>query len=141
MRVPTQTDTCMQTFAKGLVSEIHQQSREQMATNITGAMFSTVAAMSKLPKQGGCTCVPDPVGVPKYDSFKDATYMGRIKLEPIEFLNKTVIVDHYSKWFFHLFVDAEKGSETYGLPLRFYSPYAGFAVYHTWILKDPVEIR
>jgi len=130
------------TFAKGKVSEIHQQTKAQMAKNITGAMFSTVAAMAHLPqKLGGCTCVPDPVGVPQFDAFADATYMGRIKLEPIEYLNKTVIVDHYSKWFFHLFVDATKGSQTYGLPIRFYSPYAGFAVYHTWILEDPIKIK
>jgi hypothetical protein len=129
------------TFAKGKVTEIHQQTTAQMDKNITGSMFSTIAAMSKLPAQGGCTCVPDPVGVPRFDAFADATYMGRVKLDQIEYLNKTVIVDHYSKWFFHLFVDAEKGSETYGLPLRFYSPYAGFAVYHTWILEDPEKIK
>jgi len=38
-------------------------------------------------------------------------------------------VDHYSKWFLHLFVDADPKSPTYKQPVRFYGPYSGFAVY------------
>jgi len=38
-------------------------------------------------------------------------------------------VDHYSKWFLHLFVDADPDSPTYNQVVRFYGPYSGFAVY------------
>merc|ERR1711924_434251 len=40
-----------------------------------------------------------------------------------------MVVDHYSKWFLHLFVDADPESPTYNQPVRFYGPYSGFAVY------------
>jgi len=42
---------------------------------------------------------------------------------------RNVTVDHYSKWFLHLFVDADPESPTYNQALRFYGPYSGFAVY------------
>jgi len=42
---------------------------------------------------------------------------------------RNMTVDHYSKWFLHLFMDADKSSSTYGQPVRFYGPYSGFAVY------------
>merc|ERR1712086_877642 len=75
----------------------------------------------------------------------NATYLGRIKLG-VEYANfqlgdnipdwyeamkdkKDMIVDHYSKWFLHLFVDADPKSPTYKQPVRFYGPYSGFAVY------------
>merc|ERR1712086_707526 len=42
---------------------------------------------------------------------------------------RNMTVDHYSKWFLHMFMDADKSSPTYGQPVRFYGPYSGFAVY------------
>lgn len=36
-----------------------------------------------------------------------------------------------------MFIDADTESLTYNQILRFYSPYAGFAVYKDWIFKDP----
>jgi len=42
---------------------------------------------------------------------------------------RNMTVDHYSKWFLHLFMDADKASPTFGQPVRFYGPYSGFAVY------------
>jgi len=40
-----------------------------------------------------------------------------------------MLVDHYQKWFLHLFMDADPNSPTYRQPVRFYGPYSGFAVY------------
>merc|ERR1712226_1802702 len=51
--------------------------------------------------------------------------------------NRSITVDHYAKWFFHVFVDADKSSPTYTQIMRFYSPYAGFAVYHGWEFESP----
>jgi len=108
---------------------------------------------------GGCTCLADPVGVPvlggivnnaldhkPHSAFLvDSTYMGRVKIgvEYADFelgdetpnwfeamkAKKNMTVDHYMKWFLHLFVDADENSPTYGQPVRFYGPYSGFAVY------------
>jgi hypothetical protein len=108
---------------------------------------------------GGCTCVADPVGVPVLGGIVDnkltgnphssflvnATYLGRINIG-VEYADwnlgdkkpnwfhamkakKNMTVDHYSKWFLHLFVDADPESPTYKQPVRFYGPYSGFAVY------------
>merc|ERR1711918_141982 len=102
---------------------------------------------------GGCTCVADPVGVPVlggsvavsgelHSAFlNDATYMGiKIGVEYDGFKlgdkghgdmtsKRNMTVDHFSKWFLHLFVDADPDSPTYNQPVRFYGPYSGFAVY------------
>merc|ERR1712217_999886 len=103
---------------------------------------------------GGCTCIGDPVGVPTLGGTVDvnqaphsafmegAEYKGRIKIG-VEYdgfklgdkgngdmtKKRNMTVDHYSKWFLHVFVDADKASSTYGQPVRFYGPYSGFAVY------------
>merc|ERR1712054_560415 len=42
---------------------------------------------------------------------------------------RNMTVDHYVKWFLHVYVDADKSSPTHGQPVRFYGPYSGFAVY------------
>jgi len=139
----------------GLVTEIHFQTEEQRTNNITGPMVSLLHATLGLGKNlGGCTCVADPVGVPVlggllnvngglHASFGEgATYLGRIKMA-LEYdgfklgdeghgdmtAKRNVTVDHYSKWFLHLFIDADPESPTYNQPLRFYGPYSGFAVY------------
>lgn len=139
----------------GLVSELHFQSEEQRLNNITGPMVSLLHGLLGLGKNlGGCTCLADPVGVPVlggllnvngdlHSAFRnDATYLGRIKME-IEYdgfkmgdagngdmtAKRNVTVDHFSKWFLHLFMDADPESPTYNQPLRFYGPYSGFAVY------------
>lgn len=127
----------------GHVTEIHIQTPAMGKANLTGAMWSTIAALKPFedfPNLGYCTCVPAPVGVPHWDAFDDAQYMGRITLDPIEYLNRTVLVDHWAKWFFHVFVDVDKTSPTFGQVMRFYSPYAGFAVYHNWQFKAPESI-
>lgn len=139
----------------GLVSELHFQTEEQRQNNITGPMVSLVHGLLGLGKMmGGCTCVADPVGVPVLGGLlnvggslhsvfrNDATYLGRIRME-IEYdgfkmgdaghgdmkAKRNVTVDHYSKWFLHLFMDADPESPTFNQPLRFYGPYSGFAVY------------
>jgi hypothetical protein len=139
----------------GLVSEIHFQSREQREANVTGPMVSLLhGSLGWGEYLGGCTCVGDPVGVPvlggivdvhggQHSAFMtDATYKGRIKIG-VEYdgfqlgdkgngdmtAKKDMIVDHYAKWFLHVFVDADPSSPTYGQPVRFYGPYSGFAVY------------
>jgi hypothetical protein len=139
----------------GLVSEIHLQTRAQREANITGPMVSLLHGLLGWGKfMGGCTCLADPVGVPvlggtvdvlkmPHSSFMEgADYKGRIKIG-VEYdgfklgdkghgdmtKKRNMTVDHYLKWFLHLFVDADKSSPTYGQPVRFYGPYSGFAVY------------
>lgn len=139
----------------GLVSELHFQSRAQREANITGPMVSLIHGLLGYGKYlGGCTCLADPVGVPvlggvvdvlkvPHTSFmRGADYKGRIKIG-VEYdgfkmgdkghgdmtRKRNMTVDHYVKWFLHLFMDADKSSPTYGQPVRFYGPYSGFAVY------------
>merc|ERR1740138_997267 len=115
---------------------------------------------------GGLTCLADPVGVPVLGGIVDvhltghghaafmngAEYLGRIKIG-VEYdgfklgdsghgdmtKKRNMTVDHYAKWFLHLFVDADKSSPTYGQPVRFYGPYSGFAVYVSFEKKAPPE--
>jgi len=103
---------------------------------------------------GGLTCLADPVGVPVLGGTVDtkgiphsaflegADYLGRIKIG-VEYdgfklgdkghgdmkAKRNMTVDHYIKWFLHVYVDADKASPTFGQPVRFYGPYSGFAVY------------
>jgi len=139
----------------GLVSELHFQTREQREANITGPMVSLIHGLLGWGEYlGGCTCVGDPVGVPTLGGLVDvhkvpkaaflegADYLGRVKIG-VEYdgfkmgdeghgdmtAKKNMTVDHYIKWFLHLYVDADKESPTYGQPVRFYGPYSGFAVY------------
>lgn len=155
-------DALYNKFDHGLVSEIHFQDKEMRENNVTGPMISLLHATLGLGEYlGGCTCVGDPVGVPilggmlnvggqLHSAFRnDATYMGRIQME-IEYdgfqlgdkghgdrtAKRNVTVDHFSKWFLHLFMDADPASPTYNQPLRFYGPYSGFAVY---IKKEDVQ--
>jgi hypothetical protein len=142
-------------FDHGLVSELHFQTKEMREGNITGPMVSLLHALLGYGEHlGGCTCVADPVGVPVlggsvrvngelHSAFRNgATYMGRIKIG-VEYdgfklgdkgsgdmtSKRNMTVDHYSKWFLHLFVDADPESPTYNQAVRFYGPYSGFAVY------------
>lgn len=139
----------------GLVSELHFQTKAQREANITGPMVSLLHSTLGWGKNlGGCTCVADPVGMPVlggllsvggslHSAFmNDATYMGRVKIG-VEYdgfklgdkgngdmtAKRNMTVDHYSKWFLHLFVDADPDSPTYNQAVRFYGPYSGFAVY------------
>merc|ERR1711953_1038390 len=71
-----------------------------------------------------------------------ADYLGRIKIG-VEYdgyklgdkghgdmkAKRNMTVDHYIKWFLHVYVDADPASPTYRQPVRFYGPYSGFAVY------------
>jgi len=138
----------------GLVSELHFQTEAQRQANNTGPMLSLMHGILGAPFPGGCGCNAAPVGVPilggllnsnggLHSAFRNgATYLGRIKMG-IEYdgfqlgdkghgdmtKKRNVTVDHYSKWFLHLFVDADPESPTYNTALRFYGPYSGFAVY------------
>mmetsp|Transcript_59482 Transcript_59482/g.191387 ORF Transcript_59482/g.191387 Transcript_59482/m.191387 type:complete len:578 (-) Transcript_59482:138-1871(-) len=147
----------------GLVSEIHLQSRAQREANVTGPMVSLLHGFLGLGKYlFGCSCVGDPVGVPVMGGVVDtlkvphasftrgADYKGRIRIG-VEYdgfklgdaghgdmtRKRNMTVDHYVKWFLHLFVDADKDSPTYGQPVRFYGPYSGFAVYVKLEKKQP----
>jgi len=139
----------------GLVTEVHMQTRAQRDANVTGPMVSLLHGLLGYGKyMGGLTCLADPVGVPvlagrvvvngtAHSSFLDgADYKGRVTIG-VEYdgfkmgdkghgdmkAKRNMTVDHYSKWFLHMFMDADKKSPTYGLPVRFYGPYSGFAVY------------
>lgn len=150
----------------GLVSEIHMQNRAQREANITGPMISLIPSLLGTVSKhvpGGCTCVADPVGVPvlggrvdvkgvPHSAFLDGKYLGRVNID-VEYdgfklgdkghgdmtRKKTMLVDHWTKWFLHLFVDANKTSPTYGQPVRFYGPYSGFAVYVSVNKTKPPE--
>merc|ERR1711920_629673 len=66
--------------------------------------------------------------------------MGRIKLAPIEYLDgkRTVELDHWANWFFHIFMEVNTSSPFYGkAPRRLASAYAGMAVYDNWVFEDP----
>jgi hypothetical protein len=142
-------------FDHGLVSELHFQTKAQREANVTGPMVSLLHGLLGYGEYlGGCTCVADPVGMPilggnlavngvLHSAFRnDATYMGRIKIG-VEYdgfklgdkgsgdmtSKRNMTVDHYSKWFLHLYVDADPDSPTYNQAVRFYGPYSGFAVY------------
>jgi len=124
------------------VTEIHVQSTAQKKANVTGPMVSLIEGVPDwIP--GGCTCIPDPVGVPDITAT-EATgldhmeYLGRIKLDPIEYQNETVELDHWADWFFHIFMETDKSAPAYGkAPRRLGSAYAGMAVYSNWVMEDP----
>mmetsp|Transcript_156013 Transcript_156013/g.500289 ORF Transcript_156013/g.500289 Transcript_156013/m.500289 type:complete len:197 (-) Transcript_156013:190-780(-) len=91
----------------------------------------------------GCTCIPDPVGVPDISAssatgMANMDYMGRIKLPKPEYLDVSIEFDHFANWFFHIFMDTNKSMPHYGkAPSRLASAYAGTAVYNNWIMGDP----
>jgi len=130
-------------FIKPHVSEIHAQTSKQRSMNCTGQMVSMIHGMpSFLP--GGCTCMPDPVGVPDTQSYgiakgmSNMKYMGRIKLPELEYLKVPIELDHWADWFFHIFMDTNKSSPHYSIaPTRLGSAYAGTAVYANWQIGDP----
>jgi len=127
------------------LSEIHAQTSLQRSQNCTGPMVSMIAGMpSWIP--GGCTCMPDPVGVPDTSSIAPATglanmqYMGRIRLPHLEYLGGEIELDHWANWFFHIFMDTNKSVPHYGKgPSRLASAYAGTAVYNNWKFEDPAK--
>lgn len=135
---------------KPSVSEIHAQTAKMMANNDTGPMVSLIHGLPNW-MPGGCTCMPDPVGVPNIAAavmpnkdghhatkLADMEYMGRIKLAPIEYLGRTVELDHWANWFFHIFMEVNKTSPFYAkAPRRLASAYAGMAVYDNWVFEDP----
>merc|ERR1711959_371410 len=147
----------------GLVTEVHLQTAAQREANVTGPMVSLMHGLLGYGKyMGGLTCLADPVGVPvlasrvsvngtAHSAFLDgADYKGRIKIG-VEYdgfkmgdkgngdmkKKRNMTVDHYAKWFLHVFVDADKTSPTFGQPVRFYGPYSGFAVYVKFEKKQP----
>merc|ERR1711953_566631 len=124
------------------VSEIHAQTAKQRSENNTGPMVSLIDGMpSFLP--GGCTCMPDPVGVPDISAswatgLAEMEYMGRIKLPKLEYIETEIELDHWASWFFHIFMDTNTSMPHYGkAPSRLASAYAGTAVYANWVMEDP----
>jgi hypothetical protein len=123
------------------VTEIHVQSTAQKKMNVSGPMVSLIHGLPDwIP--GGCTCIPDPVGVPDITAT-EATglahmdYLGRIRIQ-IEFEDREVELDHWANWFFHIFMETNKSAPFYGqAPKRLASAYAGMAVYSNWIIGDP----
>mmetsp|Transcript_1151 Transcript_1151/g.3540 ORF Transcript_1151/g.3540 Transcript_1151/m.3540 type:complete len:561 (-) Transcript_1151:95-1777(-) len=129
-------------FITPQLSEIHAQTAKQRAENVTGPMVSLIHGMpSWIP--GGCTCMPDPVGVPDISAsmaggMGSMQYMGRIKLPELEYLKVPVELDHWASWFFHIFMDVNSSVPHYRqAPSRLASAYAGTAVYANWIFEDP----
>eukprot|EP00929_Paragymnodinium_shiwhaense_P014981 TRINITY_DN122998_c0_g1_i1.p1 TRINITY_DN122998_c0_g1~~TRINITY_DN122998_c0_g1_i1.p1 ORF type:complete len:556 (-),score=152.06 TRINITY_DN122998_c0_g1_i1:360-2027(-) len=129
-------------FIKPHVSEIHAQTAKQRASNLTGPMVSLIQGMpSFIP--GGCTCIPDPVGVPDITAsaakgLGEMQYMGRIRLPKLEYLDTPIELDHWASWFFHIFMDTNTSMPHYAkAPSRLASAYAGTAVYNNWVMEDP----
>jgi len=94
----------------------------------------------RMPNDGMCVCIPDPAGLPDFmGAFDNATYLGRVKMVPLWQTagkggppdGKPIIVDHYAKWTFHIWVDVETK-----LPAMFTSPYGGSATYGNWTIYD-----
>jgi len=129
-------------FIKPAVSEIHAQTAKQRATNLTGPMVSLIYGMPDF-VPGGCTCMPDPVGVPDITAswatgMAEMQYMGRIKLPQLEYLKVPIELDHWASWFFHIYMDTNTSMPHYAkAPSRLSSAYAGTAVYHNWVMEDP----
>jgi len=129
-------------FIKPHVSEIHSQTAKQRSQNLTGPMVSLIEGMPTF-IPGGCTCIPDPVGVPDIEAswakgLGQMQYMGRIKLPELEYLKTPIELDHWANWFFHIFMDTNKSMPHYAkAPSRLASAYAGTAVYNNWIMEDP----
>eukprot|EP00928_Gymnodinium_smaydae_P026064 TRINITY_DN2056_c0_g2_i1.p1 TRINITY_DN2056_c0_g2~~TRINITY_DN2056_c0_g2_i1.p1 ORF type:complete len:563 (-),score=82.70 TRINITY_DN2056_c0_g2_i1:202-1890(-) len=129
-------------FIAPKVTEIHAQTKAMRSSNVTGPMVSLIDGMpSWIP--GGCTCIPDPVGVPDITATEakglgEMKYMGRIRLPKLEYLETSIELDHWADWFFHIFMDVNKSMPHYGkAPSRLASAYAGTAVYANWIFEDP----
>merc|ERR1711976_800852 len=79
------------------VSEIHAQTAKQRSQNCTGQMVSLIHGMPSF-VPGGCTCMPDPVGVPDISAswakgLANMQYMGRIKLPELEYLKVPIELD------------------------------------------------
>jgi len=139
-----------QSFSMNL-TQMHFQSRQQQLMNDTGEMISlnrsAVWPLDSTDAVGVadpfCVCIPDPVGVPdvsatRKDGMANLEYLGRLKLAPIEYLGRTVEMDHYANWFFHVFMEVNSSAPNYGRsPIRLASAYAGTAVYQDWIFADP----
>jgi len=114
----------------------------QRSQNCTGQMVPLIHGMpSWVP--GGCTCMPDPVGVPDitaswHAGLDNMQYMGRIRLPELEYMKVPIELDHWANWFFHIFMDTNKSVPHYGkAPSRLASAYAGTAVYANWKMEDP----
>jgi len=110
--------------------------------NLTGPMVSLIDGMPSF-VPGGCTCIPDPVGVPdtqhsEAKGLGEMQYMGRIKLPKLEYLETPIELDHWANWFFHIFMDTNTSMPHYAkAPSRLASAYAGTAVYNNWDMEDP----
>lgn len=133
------------------LTQMHYQSRQQQEVGDVGEMVSlnrsAVWPLDSTDPVGVadpfCVCVPDPVGFPDFsasrkDGLANLEYLGRLKLAPIEYLGRTVTMDHYANWFFHVFMEVNETAPNYGKsPIRLASAYAGTAVYQDWIFADP----
>jgi hypothetical protein len=133
------------------LTQMHAQSRQQQNNNDTGNMVSlnrsAVWPLDSTDPVGVadpfCVCIPDPVGIPdvsatRKDGLANLEYLGRLKLAPIEYLGRTVTLDHYANWFFHVFMEVNETAPNYGKsPIRLASAYAGTAVYENWKFEDP----
>jgi hypothetical protein len=133
------------------LTQMHAQSRQQQLANDTGDMVSLNRSNTwptNSPDPPGvadpfCVCIPDPVGIPdvsmtRKDGLAHLEYLGRLKLAPIEYLGRTVVMDHYANWFFHVFMEVNETAPNYKRsPIRLASAYAGTAVYKDWIFQDP----
>merc|ERR1712046_474561 len=119
--------------------------------NSTGAMVTIIGREGHIPSL--CVCTSAMAGIMHIDSFVahdpldhlnlpaaegGLTYLGRIKLDPIDdSSNRTVVADHYMKWAFHFLVDADPTSPSHGLPLRLYGSNGVRMIYSNWTLGDP----
>merc|ERR1711972_861187 len=128
-------------------SQISIQTLEQ-------AMHQSVGATVGISPQS-CTCdasiagnmhihafeASDPLDPIKLPADKGgAAYLGRVKVTldgDTGLSRRTAIADHYMKWAFHFLVDADKDSESYGLPLRLYGQQGVRFVYSGWDSSDP----
>jgi len=137
------------------VTLIAKQSMEMIRKNSSAGVMAVVSVPQADPSNKTCVCLPGDAGVMHTAAFADndpldnlklppseggLTYLGRVKVQ-LETMNKTIVVDHYMKVFFHFLVGAEKGTPEYGLPVMLYAGLGNRFIYTDWVLGDPSKTR
>lgn len=140
----------MPPFGKKMTQIYLQTEKEVKSGNSTGAMV-TIAETSKY-TPNICVCMDAVAGNMDIDSFVPHSphdplnlpaeegglaYLGRVSVVLDAGDHRVAIADHYMKWAFHFLVDADKDSESYGMPLRLYGQQGVRFVYSKWDHSDP----
>lgn len=123
-------------FSKNALHFYNHQHIKDKINNVEGLHINhTLVTIDRILGKELCYCLDYTidgvqVGPVSYDAFATgATYIGREELA-IEYLNKTVKVDHWQKSFYHFWFDVENN-----VPIRSLNRQDGdfiLSVYHNW---------